>query len=60
MQDFETLAKLVVEARLEDAAKFQSMERATAEWKVANAVLTDRMKVLDSYIADQKNKAIAF
>lgn len=59
MDDFHTLAKLVREARIEDKRTLDIMTQATADWKAANALLTDRIKVLDGYLNDQKNRATA-
>lgn len=57
MDDFVTLANLVREARVEDQRTLDALNAATTKWKAANAVLTDRLKVLDSYLLDQKNRA---
>lgn len=56
---FNVLAELVREARLADAETLRQMEAATAAWKAANAVLTERRKVLDSFIAQAVNAATA-
>lgn len=55
---FATLADLVREAKAEDRRTFAAHEAAQAEWKRANQVLTDRMKVFDEYVAQQKLEAI--
>jgi len=51
---YATLTALVRDARAEDAKAFKAMEAANAAWKDANAILTDRNKVLDGYIAQVK------
>ena len=56
---WEALTALVREARTEDARALEAMNVATAAWKTANAVLTDRIKVLDGFIADAKNQDTA-
>lgn len=48
---FKTLSALVREAKEADRKAFDAMEAARAEWKKANEVLTDRVKVLDGYVA---------
>lgn len=56
LKKYEALAALVRDARKLDKAAFDKMEAASAEWKAANAILTDRLKVLDGYIAQAKNE----
>lgn len=58
-QKFETLAALVRESRQKDAEAASALAAAQAEWKEINDILTDRMKVLDAYIAQVKSEAIA-
>lgn len=58
-EKFNTLAELVREARQKDKEAFAEHERAQAEWKAANQVLTDRMKVFDEFVASQKAEAIS-
>jgi hypothetical protein len=59
IEKYNTLAAIVREARETDRLSFQKMEAATADWKAANAVLTDRMKVFDGYIAQCKAEDIS-
>lgn len=55
MSDFDTLVKLVQEARKEDEETFAVMKQAEIAWKAANKKLTDRIEVLNSYV-QQKTK----
>lgn len=59
LDQFYALANLVREAREKDRDLFEKLEKARAEWKAANEELTERGKVFDSWIAEQKNKACA-
>lgn len=59
LEKWAALTALVREARAADAAAHADMVAATARWKAANADLTDRLKVLDGYVAQAKAEAIA-
>jgi len=54
---FNALSSLVREARIEDARTCQAMAIATDRWKEANRILTDRLKVLNDYVAQRVNEA---
>lgn len=54
IKKYSTLAELTREARAMERAAFSKMEEAKAEWKRANDELTNRIKVLDGYIAQSK------
>ena len=60
IQKFNALAELVREAKAEDVRTFNLLQHATAEWKAANALLTDRLKVFDAFVSQQKTKALGF
>lgn len=59
MERWAALTALVREARQEDARTLAVMNEATSAWKAANGVLTDRIKVLDGFVADAKNRDTA-
>lgn len=59
VEKFAALTELVREARAEDQRTLQTMNEATTAWKAANAVLTDRIKVLNEWVASQVNQATA-
>ena len=58
LKRFAMLAALVREALAEDKRTLSAMEAATTAWKRANETLTDRMKVFNEYVAQQKLEAI--
>lgn len=53
MTEFEKMIALVQEARVKDKETLAVMRRAELEWKEANAVLTERLKALNSYVEQQ-------
>ena len=57
LDKFNALAELVKEAKIKDKEAFVLMESTKAEWKKANEVLTDRMKVFDEFVSSQKSEA---
>lgn len=59
LQKFTVLADLVKQAKEEDRRAFSAYEQAQTDWKRANTILTERMKVFDDFVAQQKNEAIA-
>lgn len=59
LDKFKALTDLVKQAKEEDQSTLEELKLAEANWKNANAKLTDRMKVLDGFITDEKNQAIA-
>jgi hypothetical protein len=59
LDKFKALTELVKQAKQEDQSALEALKLAEANWKNANAKLTDRLKVLDGFIADEKNQAIA-
>lgn len=58
VQRYEVLTALVKEARIEDKKLCDEMEAAKTRWKAANEILTDRMKVLDTFVSAQKAEDI--
>lgn len=50
------LGQLVREARIADRDTLAEMEAATAAWKAANKVLTERLKVFTDYQTELLNK----
>jgi len=58
-EKFNTLTALVREAREDDVRTLAAMEVATAEWKKANAILTERLSVLNTWVNQQVNEATA-
>lgn len=59
VEKFNVLAALVREARAKDRETFAEHEAAQSRWKAANQILTERMKVFDDFVAQQKGEAIA-
>lgn len=55
-EKYAALTALVRESRAADKAAFVEMEAAKARWKSANEMLTERMKVLDGYLAQVKSE----
>lgn len=59
IEKFNALANLVLDAKIKDKEALDKMNQATSDWKAANYILTDRMKVFDEYVASQKSEAIS-
>lgn len=60
LNKFNVLAELVREARVADREATAVLEAARSAWTAANAVLTDRHKVFDEFVNQQKSEAISF
>jgi len=58
IEKYNVLASLVRDARAEDRQTFAAHEQAQQAWKAANLILTERQKVFDDYVNQQKAEAI--
>ena len=58
IEKYNVLASLVRDARAEDRRTFAAHEQAQQAWKAANLILTERQKVFDDYVNQQKAEAI--
>jgi len=59
LEQFNALASLVRLARIADHSALVKLNQATDDWKHANQVLTDRLKVFDEFVASSKAEAIS-
>jgi hypothetical protein len=58
-EKYQTLTALVREAKVKDKETLEAMEKANAEWKAANAILTDRIKVLKDWLTQCQDEDTA-
>ena len=53
---FTALAELIREAKAEDKRTLAELDAATTLWKAANKTLTERVSVLNAYVAGLVNE----
>jgi hypothetical protein len=58
LTQFNSLAKLVKQARIADKIAFEKMQEAIKTWKEVNESLTEKMEVLDLFVFEEKADAI--